>query len=178
MKLLAAVFSFIAFQAFGLAVPHHRGDGYRVRKAHGATHKDVEKLRDQIGTDVETKANELLDLLVADVEKLLKEAYGGHPAFIQNPNTLKETSKKIMKNGVIAITKHMLPVFEAWIADAVKPPVTTPMVYAALVRPIGKSIFDQMYTKLQLPHTAVWDRTDNDSLEIALTDEVETAESK
>lgn len=132
------------------------------------------EFRKVVSSDLASKADELIDMIVADVERMISEHEDLHPSFIQN--NFKENAKKLIKNAVITIAKHMLPLFEKWIAESVKPPVTTSMVYSALVRPIGESVFHQIYVKLNLPATDVWKTDDKEEFDAGLVDGEEAAE--
>ncbi|GIX66158.1 uncharacterized protein BcabD6B2_55940 [Babesia caballi] len=116
---------------------------------------DVEKFREIVRKDLADRADELINIIVADIEKMIQENKSKHPVFLQEG--AKDKAKQLVKSGVVTIIKHLLPVFEQWMSEAVKPPVTTEMVYMSLVRPLAKSIFDQLYTKFKMPVTKVWD---------------------
>ncbi|GFE53717.1 hypothetical protein BaOVIS_011210 [Babesia ovis] len=122
------------------------------------TTAQVQKFRDLIKNDLASKVDDFIELIVSDIERALVEAHETHPVFLQAG--VNENIKKIVKTAVIAMLKHLVPIFENWIADAVKPPITTPTVYGMLVRPIAKSIFDNIYTKLKMSPTKEWDTGD------------------
>ncbi|GBE59712.1 signal peptide-containing protein, putative [Babesia ovata] len=136
---------------------------------------DIEKFRDIVRKDIADKTDELIGLIVKDVEKLIEENDMVRPVFLEN--ALKENAKKMIKTGVISIIKHMVPVFERWIVEAIKPPVTSAMVYTALIKPIGKSIFDQLYHKFNLPTSKLWDKYD-DNIDMSLDEAEEDAEGE
>ncbi|CDR95824.1 membrane protein, putative [Babesia bigemina] len=133
------------------------------------------EFRDIVRRDIADKTDELISLIVKDVEKLIEQNDMVRPVFLEN--ALKENAKRMIKSGVISIVKHMVPVFERWIVEAIKPPVTSGMVYTALVKPIGKSIFDQLYHKFNLPTSKIWDKYD-DNIDMSFDEAEEDAEGE
>ncbi|EDO06873.1 uncharacterized protein BBOV_IV005120 [Babesia bovis T2Bo] len=158
MKFIAVAFVLFAkfASAFNTSKNHlsQRAAGHSVN----VTTAQVEKFRELIKADMAQKVDDLIELIVSDIERALVEANETHPVFLQNG--VNENIKKIVKTAVMAMLKHLVPIFENWIADAVKPPVTTPTVYGMLVRPIGKSIFDNIYGKLKMEPSKQWDTED------------------
>lgn len=173
MNFTAAVLFFLS-SAIGMSAGYRHMNSRQPSDVVQVRHSDIEKFRKVVSSDLASKADELIDMIVADVERMISEHEDLHPSFIQN--NFKENAKKLIKNAVITIAKHMLPLFEKWIAESVKPPVTTSMVYSALVRPIGESVFHQIYVKLNLPATDVWKTDDKEEFDAGLVDGEEAAE--
>ncbi|ORM39643.1 uncharacterized protein BXIN_0099 [Babesia sp. Xinjiang] len=155
MKFLAVCFFFILKSVAAYSTSH--GHLSRRAPAQGITitNAQVEKFRDLVKTDLAQKVDDLIELIVADVERAIVENGEAHAAFIQTG--INENVKKMVKQAALTMVKHLIPVFEGWIADAVRPPVTTPTVFNMLIKPVCQSIFDNIYLKLKLPASDKWE---------------------
>lgn len=152
--------SLVALEALRLPQPMHIVSLSQNSFANKFVYSDLASM---IKKDLSGKLDEIVEFIVADVEKSLTDKGIIKASFLQN--NLKTSAKKLIKDVVMQLLRHMVPLFERWIAEAVKPPVSGPVVYNALVKPVTSSIFDEINDRLKITRDhSIWDdnRTTDD----------------
>ncbi|KAK2197210.1 Cell-traversal protein [Babesia duncani] len=125
--------------------------------------KQIVEFKDKLQKDLSGKVEEVVELIAADIEKILKSSGAIKPSFIQTDMHAKV--KKVIKETVFAILRHTLPEFEKWIAKAIRPPSSSPVVYSAVVRPVASSIFREVDGRLNIPFDPqVWENESDEGM--------------
>uniref|UniRef100_A0A3B0MET8 Cell-traversal protein for ookinetes and sporozoites domain-containing protein n=1 Tax=Theileria annulata TaxID=5874 RepID=A0A3B0MET8_THEAN len=119
---------------------------------------NVEKLTKVLREDLNSKVDEVVDLIATDLEReLLKNGLTNLSLMQQSDaKAFGGKAKEIIKKTLIGVMRSLIPVFERWIHDSVQPPVVDRHVYTVLIHPIGYRICEQIHEKLKINEPNPW----------------------
>ncbi|AFZ80369.1 signal peptide-containing protein [Theileria equi strain WA] len=126
----------------------------------------VDRISKIIRNDLDSKVDEIVDILASDLEKELGKNGLLAASYLEtvSGNGWAKQAKVIVKKTLLSIIKRMIPLFDMWIHDAVQPPVVDRLVYKLLVHPLGFGISEELRNKLHITTENPWkeDAIDDD----------------
>ncbi|BAM38748.1 conserved hypothetical protein [Theileria orientalis strain Shintoku] len=118
----------------------------------------IERLTKVIRDDLNSKVDEVVDLIATDLERELLKGGLTNLSLLQQGNVggMGAKAKQVIKKTLVGVLKSVVPMFETWIHDAVQPPVVDRNVYSALIQPVGFGISEQLHEKLHIDKPNPW----------------------